>query len=87
MQLKGICFEKPHFCLIMEYAKGGSLGRLLSVRKLGFPPYILIKWALQVSHGMQYLHENSIIHRDLKSSNILLSEDALTGKFKSSVLR
>jgi len=80
MQLKGICFEKPHFCLIMEYAKGGSLGRLLSVRKLGFPPYILIKWALQVSHGMQYLHENSIIHRDLKSSNILLSEDALTGK-------
>jgi len=80
IQLKGICFEKPHFCLIMEYAKGGSLGRLLGVRKLGFPPYILIKWALQVSHGMQYLHENSIIHRDLKSSNILLSEDALTGK-------
>ena len=22
IQLKGICFEKPHFCLIMEYAKG-----------------------------------------------------------------
>lgn len=88
IQLKGICFEKPHFCLIMEYAKGGSLGRLLSVRKLGFPPYILIKWALQVSNGMQYLHEHSltnrvpIIHRDLKSSNILLSEDALNGEHR-----
>jgi mitogen-activated protein kinase kinase kinase 9 len=88
IQLKGICFEKPHFCLIMEYAKGGSLGRLLSVRKLGFPPFILIKWALQVSHGMQYLHEHSltnrvpIIHRDLKSSNILLSEDALNGEHR-----
>lgn len=90
IQLKGICFEKPHFCLIMEYAKGGSLGNLLSVRKLGFPPYILIKWALQVSHGMQYLHEHSligngrvpIIHRDLKSSNILLSEDALNGEHR-----
>jgi len=43
IQLKGICFEKPHLCLIIEYAKGGSLVRLLGVQKLGFPPYILIK--------------------------------------------
>ena len=88
IQLKGICFQEPHFCLVMEYAKGGSLGRLLSVRKIGFPPYILIKWALQVSHGMFYLHEQAlpnrvpIIHRDLKSSNILLSEDALSGEHR-----
>ena len=48
IQLKGICFKEPKFCLVMEYAKGGSLGRLLGVRKIGFPPYVLIKWALQV---------------------------------------
>jgi hypothetical protein len=51
IQLKGICFKEPRFCLVMEYAKGGSLGRLLGVRKIGFPPYVLIKWALQVSQG------------------------------------
>ena len=51
IQLKGICFKEPKFCLVMEYAKGGSLGRLLGVRKIGFPPYVLIKWALQVSQG------------------------------------
>lgn len=90
IQLKGICFQEPHFCLIMEYAKGGSLGRLLSVRRIGFPPYILIKWALQVSQGMYYLHEQAlpnrvpIIHRDLKSSNILLSEDANSGEHRLS---
>ncbi len=88
IELKGVCFKEPHFCLIMEYAKGGSLGRLLSVRKIGFPPYILINWALQVSQGMHYLHEKAlpnrmpIIHRDLKSSNILLSEDATSGEHR-----
>lgn len=93
IQLKGICFQEPHFCLVMEYAKGGSLGRLLSVRKIGFPPYILIKWALQVSHGMYYLHEQAlpnrvpIIHRDLKSSNILLSEDASEHRLGDIILK
>ncbi|CAF0847278.1 unnamed protein product [Brachionus calyciflorus] len=93
IQLKGICFQEPHFCLIMENAKGGSLGRLLSMRKIGFPPNILIKWALQVSQGMYYLHEQAlpnkipIIHRDLKSSNILLSEDVNEFKLKDIVLK
>jgi serine/threonine protein kinase len=93
IELRGVCFQEQqhHFCLVMEYAKGGSLGRLLSVRKIGFPPYILINWALQVSQGMYYLHEKAssispnrmpIIHRDLKSSNILLSEDATNGEHR-----
>jgi tRNA A-37 threonylcarbamoyl transferase component Bud32 len=88
IQLIGVCFQEPHFCLVMEYAKGGSLGRLLSVRKNGFPPYILIKWAMQVAQCMLYLHEQAspyripIIHRDLKSSNILLSEDATSGEHR-----
>ncbi len=66
IKLKGICLEPPHFCLIMEYARGGSLGRLLNARKFHLPPLILIQWALQVAHGMQYLHDINIIHRDLK---------------------
>ena len=82
IQLKGICVHDQHFCLVMEYAKGGPLNRILNQHKNGFPPDILIKWALQVSHGMYYLHELAlpnkvpIIHRDLKSSNILLNDYA-----------
>lgn len=30
------------------------------------------KWALQIASGMQHLHEHNVIHRDLKSPNILL---------------
>eukprot|EP00061_Rhincodon_typus_P012830 g38816.t1 len=68
--LKGICLKEPNLCLIMEFARGGSLNRVLSGKKI--PPHILVNWAVQIARGMNYLHEEAIvpiIHRDLKSSN------------------
>ncbi|XP_029637605.1 uncharacterized protein LOC115212919 isoform X2 [Octopus sinensis] len=74
--LKGVCLKEPNLCLVMEYAAGGSLNRVLSGGRR-IPPDILLDWARQIAQGMQYLHEDaplSLIHRDLKSSNILLKE-------------
>lgn len=74
--LKGVCLKEPNLCLVMEYAAGGSLNRVLSGGRR-IPPDILLDWAMQIARGMQYLHEDaplSLIHRDLKSSNILLKE-------------
>ncbi|GAB1609486.1 mitogen-activated protein kinase kinase kinase 11-like isoform X1 [Argonauta hians] len=74
--LKGVCLKEPNLCLVMEYAAGGSLNRVLSGGRR-IPPDILLDWARQIALGMQYLHEDaplSLIHRDLKSSNILLKE-------------
>lgn len=68
--LRGVCLKDPHLCLVMEYAEGGSLNRVLSGKQI--PPAVLVDWAMQIARGMQYLHEEapiSIIHRDLKSSN------------------
>ncbi|XP_061717785.1 mitogen-activated protein kinase kinase kinase 11 isoform X2 [Cydia pomonella] len=78
VSLKGVCLEEPNLCLVMEYARGGSLNRVLSGRKIR--PGILVDWAIQVARGMAYLHVDapiSLIHRDLKSSNVLLSEAIL----------
>lgn len=58
--------------LVMEYAHGGALSSLLSERKSGLHPYVLIHYAQQIVDGMRYLHEEvseHIIHRDLKCSN------------------
>nr|XP_023690198.1 mitogen-activated protein kinase kinase kinase 11 [Paramormyrops kingsleyae] len=73
--LKGVCLQEPNMCLIMEYAAGGPLSRALAGRRI--PPHILVNWAVQIAGGMLYLHSGAIvpvIHRDLKSNNILLAQ-------------
>lgn len=75
IKLEGVCLDEPNLCLVMEYARGGTLNRVLTGRRI--PPHILVNWAVQIARGMQYLHEEAgvpIIHRDLKSSNILILE-------------
>jgi len=70
VQLEGVCLKMPNMCLVMEYARGGSLNRVLSGRKIR--PDVLVDWAIQIARGMDYLHNKapiSLIHRDLKSSN------------------
>uniref|UniRef100_A0A8D2Q7Q9 Mitogen-activated protein kinase kinase kinase n=1 Tax=Varanus komodoensis TaxID=61221 RepID=A0A8D2Q7Q9_VARKO len=73
--LRAVCLVPPNLCLVMEYARGGALSRVLAGKKV--PPHVLVNWAVQVARGMNYLHNEavvSIIHRDLKSINILILE-------------
>ncbi|XP_068607734.1 mitogen-activated protein kinase kinase kinase 9 [Brachionichthys hirsutus] len=75
MALLGVCLLEPNLCLVMEYARGGALNRALSGKRI--PPCTLVNWAVQIARGMFYLHSQaivSIIHRDLKSCNVLILE-------------
>ncbi|XP_068440577.1 mitogen-activated protein kinase kinase kinase 10 [Clinocottus analis] len=75
ISLRGVCLREPNLCLVMEYARGGALNRALAGKKVS--PRVLVNWAVQIATGMDYLHNQAfvpIIHRDLKSSNILILE-------------
>ncbi|KAM4625635.1 mitogen-activated protein kinase kinase kinase 9 [Polymixia lowei] len=75
MGLLGVCLQEPNLCLVMEFARGGPLNRALSGKRI--PPCTLVDWAVQIARAMHYLHSQAIvpiIHRDLKSSNILILE-------------
>ncbi|CAF4592052.1 unnamed protein product [Rotaria sp. Silwood1] len=64
--------KPPIFQIIMEYVDGGSLSKLLS--KYGqFSEESISMYTRQILEGLQYLHENHILHRDIKSANILIN--------------
>ncbi|CAK8563046.1 unnamed protein product [Lathyrus sativus] len=72
----GACKKPPVFCIITEYMAGGSLRKYLQQQgPHSVPPKQVLELALDIARGMQYLHSQGILHRDLKSENLLLDED------------
>ncbi|GAA55338.1 mitogen-activated protein kinase kinase kinase 12, partial [Clonorchis sinensis] len=75
IRFKGICLEPRCFCILMEYCPNGQLYELLHSNAFETSPPVVQDWAKQIATGMQYLHANKIVHRDLKSPNILVGQD------------
>mmetsp|Transcript_25400 Transcript_25400/g.58784 ORF Transcript_25400/g.58784 Transcript_25400/m.58784 type:complete len:418 (-) Transcript_25400:52-1305(-) len=72
----GAVTEQPNLCVITELMARGSMHDLLHKVGLRPDPDWLLRIASDVAHGCRYLHECKppIIHRDLKSQNILVDE-------------
>ncbi|KAJ0877546.1 putative protein kinase RLK-Pelle-SD-2b family [Helianthus annuus] len=81
ISLLGFCMEAREIILVYEYATKGSLSNYLgSQRNVNLNWAKRIQICLDIAHGINYLHTDTeakprIIHRDIKSENILLDEN------------
>ncbi|KAG7553204.1 Protein kinase domain [Arabidopsis thaliana x Arabidopsis arenosa] len=81
VRLLGYCVEGAHRMLVYEYVDNGNLEQWIHGGGLGFKSpltwEIRMNIVLGTAKGLMYLHEGlepKVVHRDIKSSNILLDK-------------
>jgi WD40 repeat protein len=69
--LYGVAYEPPRYSLVLELTTG-SLRKWLAAMTRALPESEQTRLAHEIAQGLNYLHSCGIIHRDLKSANVLL---------------
>lgn len=70
----GSSISSSFLLIFMEYVSGGTIQSLL--HKHGpFTEPLIKEYLSQILKGLEYLHYHNIVHRDIKSTNILVSRD------------
>lgn len=72
----GACQKPGVWCIVTEYVRGGSL-RLWLAKKRAPALRLAVRHAVDIARGMEYLHSYGVIHRDLKSDNLLVADKGI----------
>jgi leucine-rich repeat kinase 2 len=60
------------YCISMELAPCGSLQQHLASGAISHKRILLHRIALQITHGLTFIHERHIVYRDMKPDNVLI---------------
>jgi len=74
----GSYFANQSLWIVMEYCGGGSISDLLRARKQPLDEESISVVLTDTLRGLDYLHEQRKIHRDVKCGNILLTTDGFS---------
>ena len=68
--------SRNHLYIVLEYMESGSLCNVM--KKFGyFSESLTAVYITQILRGLSYLHEQGVLHRDIKGANILTNKEGL----------
>ncbi|KAF8505364.1 hypothetical protein BU17DRAFT_101047 [Hysterangium stoloniferum] len=74
VKYKGFVKTREYLYIILEFCENGSLHNIC--KRFGkFPENLVAVYISQVLEGLVYLHDQGVIHRDIKGANILTNKD------------
>lgn len=67
---------RSHLYIILEFMENGALSSVIKPNRFGvFPETLVAIYIAQVLCGLSYLHDQGVVHRDIKGANILTTKD------------
>ncbi|XP_066135155.1 mitogen-activated protein kinase kinase kinase 19 isoform X3 [Saccopteryx bilineata] len=67
----GTFLEENTVNIFMEFVPGGSISSIIN-RFGPLPEMVFCKYTKQILQGVAYLHDNCVVHRDIKGNNVML---------------
>ena len=61
--------------IVLEYVENGSLASTLKAFGGHFPENLVASYCLRILKGLVYLHQQDVVHCDLKAANILTTKN------------
>lgn len=75
VQFIGIAVHEGALFIITEYVDNGNLRKFLKDTKISMPWAMRVTLANDIACAMAYLHSRNVVHRDLKSKNLLVGDN------------
>lgn len=80
--------NKTTLCILMEYCDGGDLAAKIQEQKRHhdlFSEDQVLRWLTQALLALKYVHEQKVLHRDMKPNNLFLVKKASPSKHGATI--
>ena len=72
VQFMGLCCHSSGIYIVTEFVPGGHLWKVLKDKELHLSWSVRVQMATDIAQAMNYLHRRKLLHRDLKTKNLLV---------------